>query len=183
MVQSMYFLSSCVLLFFLLGSANAQSPSAAGGLHTLAALPERSQAPDFKLIDTRDKVYTLSAYHGQVVLVNFWASWCEPCRKEMPSLQRAWEKLRAQGVLVLAVNWGDDAPTVDKFLQEVPVDFPILLGWDDEMIARWSIQGLPTTFIIDPQGRLAYRVAGELEWDDPQILDKVLALKEKVDGK
>lgn len=154
-------------------------PALSEELHTLVAVPGRPAAPAFNLVDTRGKAHALSAYRGKVVLINFWATWCEPCREEMPALQRAWEQLRDRGGVVLAVNVGDDAPTVDRFLQEVKVDFPILLGWDDELLAQWSIQGLPMTFIIDPQGRLAYRVAGQLEWNDPALLAKVLALKEE----
>jgi len=140
-------------------------------------LPERPPAPDFKLIDTQSQLHSLSDYRGKVVLLNFWATWCEPCRKEMPSLQRAWEYLRPKGGVVLAVNYGDSGPTIDQFLKEVPVNFPVLLSVDDELWTQWSIKGLPTTFVIDPQGRIAYRVAGDLEWDNPQVLDKVLALQ------
>jgi peroxiredoxin len=176
MLKPLYLLSGWVALVCLLGSAEAQSPAPKAELRNLIDLPERHQAPDFKLIDTQGKAHTLSDYRGKVVIVNFWATWCEPCRKEMPSLQRAWERLRAKDVVVLAVNWGEAAPTVEQFLKDAQVDFPVLLSVDDDMIARWSVKGLPTTFVIDPQGRLAYQVAGDLEWDDPRILDTVLAL-------
>lgn len=155
------------------------APALSEELHALVDVPGRPAAPDFRLIDTQSKPHALADYHGKVVLVNFWATWCEPCRKEMPALQRAWEHLRDRGAVVLAINWGDDAPTIDRFLQEVKVDFPVLLGWDDDMMAQWSIKGLPMSFVIDPQGRLAYRAAGELAWDEPALLAKLLALKEK----
>ena len=169
----------CMLLFIFLSSAGAQSK---GGdeLRTLIAVPEKPKAPDFKLTDTKGQEHTLEGHQGEVVILNFWATWCAPCRKEMPSMQRAWEKTRDSGVVLLAANWGDSAEAVDMFIESIPVDidFPVLLGADRDMTSEWGVKGLPTTFIIDPQGRIAYRVAGELEWDDPEVLDKVLALKE-----
>jgi len=176
---------SVFLLVFLLSwtglsllPAVAQSPS--GNIDPPLPIPlsERRPAPDFKLIDTQSKAHSLSDYRGKVVLLNFWATWCEPCRKEMPSLQRAWEYLRPKGGVVLAVNYGDSGPAIDQFLKEVPVNFPVLLSVDDELWTQWSIKGLPMSFVIDPQGRIAYRLAGDLEWDNPQLLDQILALRE-----
>ncbi|MFO1429548.1 MAG: TlpA disulfide reductase family protein [Candidatus Competibacteraceae bacterium] len=143
-----------------------------------APLAERPPAPDFKLIDTQSKAHSLSDYRGKVVLLNFWATWCEPCRKEMPSLQRAWEYLRPKDGVVLAINVGDSGPVIDQFLKEVPVDFPVLMSVDDDLLTQWSIKGLPMTFVIDPQGRIAYRIPGDLEWDQPQLLEQILTVRE-----
>ena len=167
-------------LVFLLGWAGLSllpAVAQSAGSSLPPPLAERPVAPDFKLIDTQSKAHSLSDYRGKVVLLNFWATWCEPCRKEMPSLQRAWEYLRPKGGVVLAVNYGDPAPVIDQFLKEVPVDFPVLLSVDDELMTQWSIKGLPMSFVIDPQGRIAYRVAGDLEWDQPQVLEQILALQ------
>ncbi|HYQ92849.1 MAG TPA: TlpA disulfide reductase family protein [Candidatus Competibacteraceae bacterium] len=167
------FLSSWAGLSLLPAMAQSASKSSLP-----APLAERPPAPDFKLIDTQSKAHSLSDYRGKVVLLNFWATWCEPCRKEMPALQRAWEYLRPKGGMVLAINIGDSGSVIDQFLKEVPVNFPVLLSVDDDLLTQWSVKGLPMTFIIDPQGRIAYRIPGDLEWDQTQLLDQILALQE-----
>ena len=95
-------------------------------------------------------------------------------------MQRAWEKLQNQNVLLLAVNWGDEKEAVTKFLESMPValTFPVLLGGDQAMTQAWSVTGLPTTYVIDPEGKRAYRVVGDIEWDAPDVIEKVLALKQ-----
>ncbi len=170
------FLLSWAGLSLLPAVAQSSSGNPASPLPT--PLAERPPAPDFKLIDTQSKAHSLSDYRGKVVLLNFWATWCEPCRKEIPSLQRAWEYLRPKGGVVLAINYGDSGPVIDQFLKEVPVNFPVLLSVDDDLLTQWSVKGLPMTFVIDPQGRIAYRIPGDLEWDKPQLLDQILALRE-----
>lgn len=162
-----------------IGVAQAQTESAAKGvLRELTPIPEKTPAPDFTLTDTAGKSHKLSDYKGKVVLVNFWAVWCLPCRKEMPSMQRAWEQVKDKDVIMLAVNWGDTAESIKKFTDSLPpMDFPLLVGGDEAMTKQWSVRGLPTTYVIDPQGRMAYKLVGETEWDKPEILDKVLALK------
>jgi peroxiredoxin len=147
-----------------------------GELGTLVAVPDRPAAPAFTLLDLNGKVQALAAYRGRVVIVNFWATWCEPCRKEMPSLERAWTQARERGLTVLAVNWGDPAEAVEAFLKTTPVSFPVLLSGDGEILAQWSVKGLPTTFVLDPDGRIAYRVTGDLVWDEPPLLARLLAL-------
>lgn len=168
------------LLALNVASDEKKTDSSSGGkIQSLVAIPQTPQAPDFTLTDANGKTHTLSDYQGKVVIVNFWAVWCAPCRKEMPSMQRAWEKIQHEDTLMLAVNWGDDAESVDKFIESIDVnlEFPILLGGDNEMTSEWSVKGLPTTFVIDSEGRLAYKVVGDIEWDDPKILEKVLHLK------
>jgi peroxiredoxin len=144
----------------------------------LTRLPEPKPAPDFTLEDTQGNTHSLSDYRGKVVILNFWATWCRPCRKEMPSMQRAWEQVRDQGVVLLAVNWEEDKETIAVFTDKYPVDFPILMDKDGSVAKQWEVKGLPTTYVIDPQGQAVYRVVGEREWDDPELLETVLALRE-----
>jgi peroxiredoxin len=156
----------------------AESESQSQSLE-LSEVPDRPEAVDFTLSDTDGNEHTLSEYRGKPVIVNFWATWCRPCRQEMPALQRAWEKVRGEGVMLLAVNMGDRPDWIPKFRAAISteLDFPILLDPRNTLAKPWVIKGLPLTYIIDPEGRLVYHASGERKWDDPAILEKVLALK------
>lgn len=92
-------------------------------------------------------------------------------------MQRAWEQLQAEGVMMLAVNVGESADTVFQFTANYPVDFPLLLDLDSSVLGLWPVQGLPATFVVDPQGRIAYRAIGGREWDDPRLLAPMLKLR------
>ena len=172
-----------LLLFLVLifaashGLAQETQSAGQGTLQQMVPLPDKPPAPDFSLQDTNGATHTLSGYQGKVVIVNFWATWCAPCRKEMPSMQRAWEQMREKGVVILAVNWGDNAEAVAKFFEKTPVDFPVLLGGTQEMTQEWSVMGLPTTFVMDPEGRQAFRVVGDIEWDSAEVMEQILALR------
>ena len=156
----------------------ASSMSNAGEGAKLQILSTRPEAPDFSLPDTKEKIHTLSEYRGTPVIVIFWATWCKPCREEMPSLQRAWEYLRDHGVMVLAINIGDRKEWIPKFRKKMPVelDFTILLNKDSTELKKWGLKGLPSGLIVDADGRIAYRAIGALEWDEPSVLETVLAL-------
>ena len=143
----------------------------------LTRLDEAPAAPDFSLLDMDGTVYRLSAYRGQIVVVNFWATWCPPCREEMPSMQRAWEQLRPDGIVMLGINVGEDADTIFQFTADYPVDFPLPMDIDSAVTGQWPVRGLPTTFVVDPAGRLVYQAIGSREWDDPALLSQVRALQ------
>ena len=123
--------------------------------------------------------HTLARYRGKPVIVNFWASWCPSCRKEMPSMNRAWEKIRDEGIEMIAINVAEDRESVDLFIQAVAVDFPVLLDADSKTAEAWPVRGLPMTFVLDPKGKLVFRAIGSREWDDDALLDKVRALREQ----
>lgn len=144
----------------------------------LVAVPEPREVPDFTLTDTRGRTHRLSEYRGRVVLLNFWSVWCAPCRHEMPAMQRAWERVRERDVLILAVNLQDSVEQVARFFEAIPVQFPVLLGGDTAMMREWSVQVLPTSLVIDPQGRARYRVIGAYDWDQPAALEALLALRD-----
>lgn len=149
----------------------------AGKPQTLTPMHEPAPAPVLMLTDVDGKTWRLSDLRGQPVIVNFWATWCPPCRAEMPSLQRAWRQLQAEGIMVLAVNVGDSSAAVIDFSLNHGLDFPILLDADSTAMAAWPAQGLPATFIIDAKGRIAFRAIGERTWDDPQLLAEILQLR------
>jgi peroxiredoxin len=150
---------------------------AATPAQTLTPVEGRPAAPDFTLQDLDGNAVRLADLRGRPVIVNFWATWCPPCREEMPSMQRAWERLQPEGVALLAVNVGEDADTVFQFTGSYPVEFPILFDHDGAVSAAWPMRGLPTTFVVDPRGRIAYRAVGGREWDDPALLQPVLELR------
>jgi thiol-disulfide isomerase/thioredoxin len=153
-------------------AASAESPQ------TLTEVPGKPAAPELALRDTERKPHRLSNARGKVVMVNFWATWCPPCRREMPSMQRAWEKLQGGNFEIYAVNLGEDDDTIFgfSFATGVELTFPILLDRDAKAIKAWPVVALPTSFIVDPQGRIVYRAVGGREWDDPLILEKIQVL-------
>ncbi len=138
---------------------------------------ERPEAPEIVLENLDGEVISLADFRGRVVIVNFWATWCPPCRKEMPSMQRAWQELRENGVVMLAVHVGGTPDQVWEFASEFGLDFPIVIDTTSKVSRSWPMRGLPTTFVIDPGGRIAYFALGAREWDDPDILQTVYALK------
>ncbi|WP_245232547.1 peroxiredoxin family protein [Thiorhodococcus minor] len=134
-------------------------------------------AAEFELSAPDGSVHRLADYRGAPLILNFWATWCPPCRAEMPSLQRAHEQLAQDGIGVLAINVGEDPETVDRFRQDFKLDLPLPIDTDTSVTQAYPMRGLPTTFVIDAQGRLALRASGELAWDHPEVLERVRRLK------
>ncbi len=140
-------------------------------------LEKKSTAPDFTLRDVEGKTHKLSDYRGKVVMINFWATWCPPCRYELPSMQRAYEKLKRSDVEFLAINLGEDADTIFTFTADYPVTFPLLMDLDSSVSNMYPVIGLPTTYFVNPEGQLVYRAIGSREWDEKQMLEKILSIK------
>jgi peroxiredoxin len=145
---------------------------------TLTPIPGKVMAPDFTLPDTNGKTHHLSDYRGRPVIINFWTTWCPPCREELPSMNRAWHLIEEEGVAMLAINMGEDEDTIFIFSADYPTDFPVLMDQSGEVIEQWPVKGLPTTYVIAPDGTIAYRAIGSREWDAKELLDSVRALKE-----
>ena len=125
--------------------------------------------PPLVLRDLAGKEHKLSDFRGKVVVLNFWATWCEPCREEMPSMQRLQDKLAGRPFAILAVDFGEGAPRIREFLGKLPVKFTILLDRDISVSGAWKVKVLPTTLVIDPEQRIRYSVIGDLEWDSPAV--------------
>ncbi len=138
-------------------------------------------APDFTLNDMDDEAHTLSDYHGKVVLVNFWATWCPPCRKEMPALEALYKKLGTEKFAVLAVNQWEDPDHVFTYTGDLNVfpSFPILFDPESAISEEYGVKGLPTSFLIDKKGQLAYRAVGGRDFDHPEVEKLILELQEK----
>lgn len=144
------------------------------GLHPMEGQP---MAPDFALKNLNGETQRLSDLRGKVVIVNFWATWCPPCRAEMPSMQRAWVDMQDKDVVMLAVHVGGNEDKIWSFVGDYELDFPVLIDAKSEVADAWPMKGLPSTFIVDPDGRIAYRAIGGREWDDPAILEPIYALR------
>jgi peroxiredoxin len=129
-------------------------------------------APDFTLQDLDGNTVTLTELQGQVVVVNFWATWCGPCRLEMPALQARYEALKDEGFTVLAVNTGDTAEAATGFGVELGLSFPLLLDPGDAVNTLYRVRGWPTTYFIDRDGMIDGQHVGYLS--DGQ-LDEYLA--------
>jgi len=122
------------------------------------------------------KVVDLKAMQGRVLVVNFWATWCEPCRDEMPSLQRLRAKLAGKPFEVITVNFGESAEKIAQFLDKEKVTLPVLLDTQKETAQEWGVGGLPMTFLVDARGRVRFSVFGERDWSEGPSL----ALVEKL---
>ncbi len=128
------------------------------------------KAEEFSLATVNGKSASLENFQGKFVLLNFWATWCAPCRKEMPSMSNLHNQLQSRGLEVVGVHVGPSLAGVKKFLEAVPVDFTILI--DKNMsLASWGVRGLPTTFLINPDGKIIYKAAGERVWDSPEMVE------------
>jgi peroxiredoxin len=121
--------------------------------------------PPLALADLEGKRHDLEAYRGKVLLVNFWATWCEPCTKEMPSMRRLRASLAGRPFEVLAVNLGEGEGRIRRFLEQVPLDFPVLLDADKSVAKSWKARILPASYLVGPDGRIRYSVLGEIDWD------------------
>ena len=143
---------------------------------TPPALPEVTPTPavtaqDFSLVNVDGTRVSLRALRGRWVIVNFWATWCAPCREEMPYLQSLAETHAAE-LAVLGINMREDAAALAAFLAEVPVTFPILTQPDDATLLWYGPRGLPLTYVIAPDGTVAYQQYGPLQ---PEDFDRWLA--------
>lgn len=132
--------------------------------------------PPLTLKDLSGKTHRLDDYRGQVVLVNFWASWCPPCRLEMPSLQRLKSKMAGKPFTILAVDMGETPKVVNSYIKTMHTDFTVLLDSDGHALQAWKVFAFPTTFIIDGSGKIRYALFGGAEWDDADIMQKITAL-------
>jgi peroxiredoxin len=133
-------------------------------------------APALWLNDLDGRTHRLTDYRGKVVLINFWATWCAPCRDEMPSIQSLQRKLAGRPFVVLAVNLDEPESRIRKFLSQMKLDFAILLDPGKVAARAWNARILPASFVIGADGRVRYTVVGELVWDNEDVVARIAEL-------
>jgi peroxiredoxin len=134
------------------------------------------QAPAFTLQSLDGKTVTLGQYKGDVVMINFWASWCGPCRQEMPLLDDIYKQYKDMGFVLLGVNVEPDASNANGWLKKTPVSYPILYDPKSSVSQLYSVQAMPTTVIIDRQGVVRYVHNGYLPGDENQYMNSIRSL-------
>ncbi len=151
-----------ILLVAVTWTTYSRTPASTTTAMQVASPREGFPAPDFALDELNGAPVSLAAQHGQFVIVNFWASWCGPCRAEMPTIQKLYAAKRERGLQVLAVNstFQDNEVGARTFVQEFNLTFPILLDRDGAVSQRYRLQALPSTFIIDRKGVIRSVVIG-----------------------
>ncbi|MEP6600245.1 MAG: TlpA disulfide reductase family protein [Nitrospirota bacterium] len=134
------------------------------GLLGMAARPPLvgSPAPEIILKDLQGRDVRLSDLRGKVVLVNFWATWCKPCKEEMPAMQASYDKLRDKGFVVLAVNELEDTARVAEHIRTHGHTFEVVMDHNNQVANMYGVVGLPASFLIDPQGIVRERISGSL---------------------
>ena len=153
-----------------LGILQAELPSPELS-HELTRLEPPVTAPGFSLTDMDGEQHTLDDYRGKVIMLNLWATWCPPCRREIPSMESIFQDLRDKGFVVLAVNQFETPDHVFSYMGQLSVypTFPVLFDRDSKVSELYGVKGLPTTLLINRQGQVAYRAIGGRDFDHPRV--------------
>ena len=144
----------------------------------MQALDTRLPAPEFSLSDLDGRQYSLAGLRGKVVVINFWATWCPPCRGELPSLQRLWQKYRDDEFQLLAISVDENLDELNRFVAQFGKGFTFPILTDPGLAAAryWPLKGLPATFVIDKNGQVTHIVHGPRQWDSPVIYELLTPL-------
>lgn len=147
-----------------------------------------ASAPPFELqrvdsdAESRAGSLSLADLGGKIVLVNFWATWCEPCESEMPAMERLYRSLPRARFELVAVSIDEDAALVERFDEEYQLSFPILLDPTQEIYRDYQTMGVPESLLIDSSGRVVERYVGPRVWDAPEYIERIRALIGEPDG-
>jgi thiol-disulfide isomerase/thioredoxin len=168
--MSSFFYPMASRRLFLQGAACAAGVSLLGrdalaaGEATYAVSPWQGAVPSLQAVDTQGKTWRLSDLRGRAVLLNFWASWCEPCRAEMPTLQQIADLYGPDKLLVLAINFKEHPTRAIQFAASTGLSLPVLLDPQGQTARAWGVKVFPTTVLVDRQGLPRQRVQGEVDW-------------------
>jgi thiol-disulfide isomerase/thioredoxin len=135
-----------------------------------------SEPTAFTLTDINGNTIVKTDFTEKVTVVNFWATWCPPCIEEIPSLNRLQEKMKGRAFELISINYAEDKQAVSSFMQRVKVDFPVLLDHSGVTAHRWNVISYPSTFVIDRQGQFRYGANAAIEWDAPELIQKLESL-------
>jgi thiol-disulfide isomerase/thioredoxin len=149
--------------FAVLGGTTLAGPARAQSMRK--SWPHNRATPPLKLFDVDGRPWNLAQERGHPVLLNFWATWCEPCRAEMPSLQRLAQEHEDAGLRVVAVNFREGEPAVRRFLASASLDLPVVRDADGSAARAFGVRIFPSTIAIDRGGRARFVVVGEFDWD------------------
>jgi len=163
---NLIFYALCALAFIAAEPVSAADPFSELGVTTPKV---RLEAPSFSLEKLGGGSAGLANYAGKVVLLNFWATWCAPCREEMPAMQRLWERYREQGLVIVAVAADKgDRKQVASFVDKLGLSYPVLLDPEGTVRNRYEVVGLPMSYLIGLDGKISGRVIGIAKWDSPE---------------
>jgi len=138
-----------------------------------AATDGSPPAPAFKLANRAGGDMSLSDLKGQVVMINFWASWCGPCRQEFPALDQIYSKYKPMGFQMVAINVETEKADAERFLGKTPVSFPILFDPDNQVSGSYGVSAMPTTFLVDRQGRLRWQHRAYKPGDEAKYIEQI----------
>ncbi|MAR78063.1 MAG: hypothetical protein CMD43_03870 [Gammaproteobacteria bacterium] len=155
------------LSIIILSSTLLFSNSTFTATYLMDPMPSNNPAPEFSLIDMNEEIHTLKSLEGKFLLVNFWATWCTPCKVEMPTLEAIHKYMDNDKFTVIGIHVGPGPENIKNYLDISPVTFPILIDMDMEY--NWGVPGLPTTFLISPDGKMLYRAVGKRDFSTPQM--------------
>ena len=133
-------------------------------------------APPIDLMTTDGASLSLQALRGKVVLVNFWATWCEPCIREMPSLQRLRDQLHADGFEVLAVNYQEGPARINGFIEKMKLTLPIVRDTDGSVARAWGARIFPANYLVDRAGNIRHAMDGAADWTSPSLVSTIRTL-------
>jgi peroxiredoxin len=144
-----------------------------------ASVNTNSLAPDFTLNDIYGKKVMLSQFRGKVVILNFWSIWCGPCLAEMPSLNKLYLEFKDKGLMVIGIAEDPAEKPVKSYIQEKGLAFPVLMDKERKVYFKYSLFGIPVTFLIDKKGVIVEKFIGERDWSSPQMKEKISNLLKK----
>ncbi len=146
----------------------------------LRSLDEPVPSEDFELASLNGEKRSLSSFQGQIVVLNFWASWCGPCVEEMPGMQALYDDMQGQDVTVVAVNVQEQPKVVEEFVTSNEFSFPVLLDRDGSVASRYGVRGLPTSYIVTPDGEIVASKVGFHEWDTEVVREALQHVSERL---